>query len=439
MNLNPQMRVTSKTVATCAVFMLMVMGLAAGEARGQAEGIGTGPDVTVIYLGSTSHYGEEGGVHGYSVGTTSCNIGNEPLWWCNDVGDPYCEIDQHPVIAQNLYRLSQEGRFEQLGMSWLKHGFLSTNTTDTACGPTCVTPPHGNDQLGLGCTDTYGSGLNGSRPLGLRSEVDPLVGTFPYPYTSVSSSGPYEQRVKVDESDLDPALNPGARYWVEGQYIAADDAEAGNAMNNASYREVSVNTPSYNLTLLGNTVREQPAIKAWQAVDPQVELHEVDVPAGRYDERFHAARKLTNNPDGSIHYEIALHNLQSSRAANRFTIEFAEPVEILNAGFADVKHHSGEPYSTEDWTVEVDNDAGTVTWFTDDFATNPNANALRWGTMFSFWFDTHGVPDGATHTLSMFTPGVPADVVIPFSSSLGIFADGFESGNTSSWTFTILP
>ena len=37
------------------------------------------PDVTVIYLGSTSNWGAAGGVRAYSVGTTSCNIGNQPI------------------------------------------------------------------------------------------------------------------------------------------------------------------------------------------------------------------------------------------------------------------------------------------------------------------------------------------------------------------------
>ena len=37
---------------------------------------------------------------------------------------------------------------------------MMTHSPDGACG-SCVSPPGGGDQLGIGCTDTYGSGLNG--------------------------------------------------------------------------------------------------------------------------------------------------------------------------------------------------------------------------------------------------------------------------------------
>ena len=162
------------------------------------------------------------------------------MWWCNS-GTSYCNSAQHPVIAQNLYRL-KAGRFEQIGMSWLKHGFLSTNSPNAACNPAqpCAGAPHGGDQLGLGCTDTYGAGLNGTRPLGMRSEVDPTPATFPYPYTSVGTAAAPDQRVRVLDTDLDPALNSGAVYWAEAQYVTEDEAAANNGLNNASYRRVTV-------------------------------------------------------------------------------------------------------------------------------------------------------------------------------------------------------
>ena len=38
-----------------------------------------GPDVTVYSLSGTMNYGSDGTHRGYSVGTTSCNIGDEPV------------------------------------------------------------------------------------------------------------------------------------------------------------------------------------------------------------------------------------------------------------------------------------------------------------------------------------------------------------------------
>ncbi len=408
--------------ATAIAAALVAAGLTASPEAGEPRGPVTGPDVTVIYLGSVNHYGDTAGVHSYSVGTTSCNVGSQPLWWCDD-DRAFCEDEQHPVIAQNLYRL-KDGRFEQLGMSWLKHGFLSTNSFDSACGD-CTAPEHGGDQLGVGCTDTYGAGLNGSRPLGLRSEVDPAKGTFDFPYTNVSFSSVIDQRIQVEEAELDPVLNPGARYWVEGQYIAADDADHGNSANNASYREVSVGG-NFDLNPTGGTVREKPALYVWPTVDPEVDVVDVDTPDR---ERFHAARRVTTMP-GNAHYEYAIHNLSSDRAAGRFTVELPASATISNVGFHDVDHHSGEPYATTDWTIDVD--GGTVSWFTEDFETDPLANALRWGTMFSFWFDADTAADQITQTLGLFKPGTTEEVVINFPSNV-IFADGFESGDILAW------
>lgn len=411
-----------------AVVLLMVVA-AAWSLSATAGRVSPGPDVTVIYLPSVSNNGAVGGIRGYAVGTTSCNVGNEPVWWCNDAGDTFCNTNQHPVIAQNLYRL-KDGRFEQIGMSWLKHGFLSTNSFDSACG-SCTSPPHGGDQLGIGCTDAYGAGLNGSRPLGMRSEVDGTTGDFPYPYTTVGASG-VAQWMQVKESEVDPTNNTGARYWVEGHYIAADDAEANNSLNNASYREVLVSGASFNLATTGSTIRELPAIAVWPTLDADVRLQHVDF-GSPIIQRFDVARRAT--VEGPLyHYEYAIHNMNSERAAQSFTIQFPPGTAITNTGFHDIDHHSGEPYDTADWTVNVDSVAGTVTWSTDTFATNNNANALRWGTMFSFWFDADGTP--STHTLALFKPGTPTSVDFSFGDVGGasVYLDGFESGDFSGWS-----
>ena len=90
--------------------------------------------------------------------TQSCNSGTEPLDWFEAGGDT-----RHPVIAQNMFRL-KDGRFEQIGQSWLKHGFCAVNETESMCGPCNATPC---DTLGVGCADTY-TALANAR--GLRSK-----------------------------------------------------------------------------------------------------------------------------------------------------------------------------------------------------------------------------------------------------------------------------
>jgi hypothetical protein len=400
-----------------------------------------GPDVRVFSFTNINSYGSSGGYAGFSIGTRSCNRGDEPLNWCDQGSGcaPGAGTEDHPVIAQNLYRI-KDGRMEQIGMSWLKHGFLSTNSQTTGCresSPTgsCQIPPAGNNQLGIGCTDPYDANLNGSRPLGRRSEVDGTTGVFPFPPSS--PGGPYtvyDQRVKVATTDLDSALNPGATYWAEGQYFASDDASAGNSLNNASYRQVTVGaSPTFTLAMTGSFFETQTALQAWRAQDPTVLIANADV-AGSIVQRFQVARKVTDLGGGQWHYEYAVRNHNSDRSARGFTVQFPGATTFTNVGFKDIEHHSGEPYATTDWAQVTD--ASSVSWSTDTFATDPNANAMRFATMFNFWFDADRPPtDGTTnaqHTIELFKPGSPSDIT--FDGFNGVFEDGFEGGNFNIWS-----
>ncbi len=419
--------------------MALAFGVAGLAAQQQRPAAVVGPDVTVFQFTDIGNYGATGGIVGYSVGTRSCNRGDTPLNWCDQASGcaAGATTHDHPVIAQNLYRL-KDGRLDQIGMSWLKHGFLSTNSTTGGCtgssGQSCVGPPNGSNQLGVGCTDPYTSSLNGGRPLGMRSEVNGATGAYPFPYTNVASTGTYEQRVKVQGTDVDGTLNPGALYFAEAQYIAPDDAAAGNGMNNASYRQVSAGAgPGYALTMTASMVEGQSAIEAWPAADALVQRIDADIPSSTPVERFQVARKVTNPAPGVWHFEYAIRNHNSDRSAQAFAVDFPDGTSITNPGFHDVDSHSGEPYSTTDWTPAVDAGTGTVSWATETFAANNNANALRWATMYNFWFDADS-PFAGIHTLTLFKPGSPAAVTFSFN---GIFSDGFESGNTAQWSAAV--
>ncbi len=406
-----------------------------------------GPDVTVIYVSGTSNYTTGGAINGYraySLGTTSCNVGTRPVNWCDESGGcTGLNSNQHPVIAQNFYRL-KEGRFEQIGMSWLKHGFLSTNSQDSSClpeVPTCQVPSRGGSELGIGCTDTYGSSLNGSWSWsGPRSEVNPTTGLYPFPAGNGPTGQPIDQRIQVLETDLDPALNAGALYWGEGHYIADNDALEGNGFNNASHRSFTVGAlPALTVSFTGSTIREQPAIRAWKTADSAVELVNVDAPAGALPtQRFHLARKVTEPVPGTFHYEYAIHNMNSDRAGQRFVVDFADGTTISNSGFKDIDHHSNEPYAATDWTTTVDAGASSVAWSSELYSVSVNANALRWGTMFNFWFEADAGPDQITSsTLTLFKPGMPCRIQVSFSPDF-IFTDDFETGNQCSWSSEVL-
>ncbi len=346
-----------------------------------------GPDVVAFYVANDIQYhGSSGGIGGYAIGTTSCNYGDAEADW-------YSGTNNTPLIGQNAFRL-KDGRFEQIGMSWLKHSFCALSEGGCGdCQPTdCST-------LGIGCADTYSSGLN-SNPSGPRSDVNAYSGYYDYPF-NVSSSGPSSLRgnLQIHNSDVDPALNPGARYFFEGYYMSSDDAAIGNHANNASWREVVFSSIS-SVSSIGGTEVEEQAIRKWATEDPSVDLNEAHV-AG--DGFFLVGAKVTELGGGNWHYEYAVYNHNCDASGGSFTVPLPSGATATNIGFHDVDYHSGEVYDGTDWTATVA--PGSITWETQSHAANPNANALRWATMYNFRFDANVEPSTADVVIGTFKPG----------------------------------
>jgi len=397
--------------------------------------IGEGtPDLIVCIVSGIAEYGTVGGISAYAIGTTSQNNSTGTVWlaW-RDTGD--CS-NQHPVIAQNLFRL-MDGRLEQIGMSWLKHGFCAADSS--VCG-NCSNAV-GCDWLGIGCADTYGSSLNGNQSLlGPRFQVNPVTGFFPFPHVTPAGNNTLRGRMLAEIDDVNPALNPGALYFVESQYITPDDAGTVTANNNNSYRPASVGSLSggiWNLSTTGSTHQQDPAIQAWQDQDPSVSLVNIDV---ANDGRFILGYKTTDNGDGTWHYEFALNNMNSDRSGQSFSVPIPACVTVTNVGFHDVFYHSGDglggiDFDGTDWPGTLG--GSTLSWSTDDFSSNANANALRWGTMYNYRFDADSPPTQATVEIGLFKPGAPAlvtaDAVGPAGPTLspdiaGTLGPGFSDG-----------
>lgn len=382
----------------------------------------TGPDVIVGDLPDVANYGSVGSIAAFSVGTTSCNVGTQDLSWV-------ASTNQHPVIALNMYKV-KDGRIEQIGMSWLKHGF--TALTQNLCG-TCN--GHGGSVLGVGCSDPYGAGLNGSQSgLGPRSEVNASTGYFLFPPQHMPSyPATIGRRIQVAHADLDPALNSGARYFVEGHYVTPDDALAGNGRNNASYREVTVtpNGGSYNLALIGATQRTKPAILAWQDLDSRVVIQEIDVAS---DGRIQVGLRAIDLRNGRYRFEYAVHNLNSDRSVRRFSVPLPPGASLTNMTFHDVDYHSNEVYSTTDWSAS--SAGGIATWNTATYASNINANAIRWSTTYSFSFESDMVPSMVE--LELFKPGpAPSVIQVPLFSQPCPLGGGNSGGGGGPGTYNL--
>jgi len=361
-----------------------------------------GPDVIVGDLPSTANYTSVGGIEALAVGTTSCNRGDTGLLWISS-------NTSHPVIGQSLYRHSTmpdgSTRLEHIGQSWLKHGFTALQ------GSVCCSCQGGGggDLLGVGCSDPYSAGLNGSQGgLGPKWEGNAHTGVFPYPFTDGSGSGEVYKRVQVHISDIDPAQNGGDAYFAEGHYVAADDAQAGNGNNNASYRPVTISGSgaAWNFTMAGTTQREECGIRAWQDTTPGVVETDVQIPN---EGLVIVGAEVTDLGGGVFHYEYAVHNLNSDRSIGSFSVPVSGGATVTNIGFHDVDYHSGEPFDGTDWAGTHDVIADAVVWSTTDFATDPNANAIRWGTLYNFRFDANLPPRGDLSgevTMGLFKPVV---------------------------------
>jgi len=394
------MRVTTLLAILTLTFLALTTITLGGVTNNECDEPGEAPDVIMPDIYQVQRWGVVGDVTAFSIGTYSCNIGTcWAVWYPNN--------NQHPVITGNAFRL-MDGKFEQIGQSWLKHGFYALS--GNLCGGGCIYT-NGN-HLGVNCSDPYSAGLNGDQDrLGPKFEVNPHTGYFPYPATDLYQTGnAIYKRLQIHNDDLDPSLNPDAKYFAESHYIAPDDAAAGNHHNNAGYREFLVTgSTSYNMQLVGDTTAELPAIMAWQDEDPSVEVAIMQAPD---DGLFFLAAKAWETSPGLWHYEYAIENLDSHRAARQFRIPLLPGTIVTNVGFHDVEYHSGEPTENTDWTWHID-DSGNpnyLIWETDTFAENPDANALRWNTLYNFRFDAHLAPRREFVSLELFRPGTPSRV-----------------------------
>ena len=399
------------SIALCGTAILTGQFNAVALEGSSGEGLVAGADVIVGDLVGISKYGSVtvGGVPvmAYAIGTTSCNVGTAQLQWFASPDN------RHPFIPQNMFRY-KNGRLEQIGMGWGKHGF--TALQGTVCG-SCSASSTGN-YLGIGCSDPYSSSLNGSQSgLGTRMEVNAATGVFPGTPNVGMPSAPATigRRIQVKGPDLDPAQNAGAIYLAEGHYIAQDDAAAGNDNNNASWRQFNVGSLSsgaYTLTFASTTQRQAAAIFAWKSFDGEVKINNVDVPN---DGRFHVGYRVTDNGNGTWRYEYAIHNMSSHRSGRSFSVPVPAGVTVTGAGFKDVDYHSGDSYDPTDWSISTS--GGAVTWTGGTFATNANGNALRFATMYNFWFTADRPPVATDATLGLFRPGAAGE---PTSMQVGI-------------------
>lgn len=392
-----------------------------------------GPDVVVGDLSGLAQFGSSSGTQvGLAVGTDSCNFGTVDLNWFA------LPSNDHPVIPQNLYRMSggaaNDERFEQIGQSSVKHGFtaLTLNLCNLGCNGV------GGTRLGSGCSDPYSASLNAGPNLGSRAWINPFTGVYPRGDSGTSPNahaghvhnGP-SHRILTEVDDLNTALNAGATYYAEAQYVTPHEyvwCQANptqcNMYNNVSYRRYNVSGTGspFSFSPAAATVRAKNAVSAWTGAT----LVEIKPEPGT-DGVGTVAYKVTNPSAGVWHYEYAIYNENLDRAIQSFSVPLGNGVTLTNVGFHSPPQHPGWAGDGTDGNAGFSNaswaqtqTAGAMTWSSETFAQNPNANAIRWGTLYNFRFDSNRPPTTANGTVGFFKTGNPINVQIQAPSAASV-------------------
>jgi hypothetical protein len=320
---------------------------------------------------------------------------------------------------------SNDATFEQIGQSSMKHAF--TALTNNICGFGCNGV--GGSHLGSGCSDPYGAGLNSGPNLGSRAWVNPFTGFYPRGdsqtppnnHSGHNHSG-VAHTIRVNNDDLNLTMNPGAKYFAEAMYVTPHEyawcsahADQCNMFNNVSHRKYNVSgSPSnFSFSAAASTVRMQPAIMEWPGATVVQFRPSTDDGIG------FIAYKVTNPSSGVWHYEYAIYNENLDRAISSFILPRGPGVNLTNIGFHAPPQHPGFTFdgtpgnlgfSSTPWTTDIYDQA--VVFGCETMAQNPNANAVRWGTMYNVRFDANSPPVATSATVGFFKTGSPIAVQV---------------------------
>jgi hypothetical protein len=359
---------------------------------------GDGPDMVTTDIRFLRQVGRLGDIAALSLESYICNFGSEPVdWFANP--DP-----RHPFLVFNAYRL-RDGRLEQIGQSWAKHGFAASE--GEFCGPPCIRA--GGNRLGPGCGDIYGVGTNAAQStMTPRHEINPWTGAFVFAGSHldghVGPHDPVDHRLQVRDADLAPPLSIGSAYFIELYVVGHDDVDHTNSLGWKQFL-VDSGQPggTWELSLIEGVATIGSVLDVWAGATRTV------IPEAPADDgRCYLAAKATENGDGTWHYEYALFNLDLDRGVASFSVPVDPAMTITGAGFHAVRSDE-EGYSNEPWAFE--RRGASIAWSTPTEDVDPASAPLRWGTLYNFWFDADAGPVESAATLGLFKTGLPATLV----------------------------
>jgi hypothetical protein len=186
--------------------------------------------------------------------------------------------------------------------------------------------------------------------------------------------------------------------------------------NNVSYRRYTVTGTGspFAFSAAAATVRTRAAITAWTgATLVNIQPDPVNDGIGVI------GYKVTNPSAGVWHYEYAIYNQNLDRAIQSFTIPMGAGVTVSNAGFHAPPQQPGWTFDGTTGNTGFSNtpwaqtqDGSSMTWGSQSFTQNANANAVRWGTLYNIRFDSNRPPQLMNATVGFLKTGSPITVQV---------------------------
>ncbi|MCB1583735.1 MAG: hypothetical protein R3E90_03570 [Marinicella sp.] len=326
---------------------------------------------------------------------------------------------QHPFLVWNMYR-EIDGRFEQIGVSGVKHAFLTINSSCTVnCGNSHILWP--------GCEDVYGTGNNDSGgALGPREEIEAFKGTWVESPSFFdqdgngsqdnSSNSTDENRMVVDTGNLG---TPDTTYYISAWYVIRDDINIFNTMGYKQYAtSVDVNGNA-QLSQLSN-------LQTGPASDQYVTPDTFDLNAGTASQRIlrageghlTVAVKAVDLGGGLYRYNYMIENHDYDPQIQTISVPLHDTSTMTDFMFVDT-----DEFANNTWTVTRANNMLTLQ--------APAGNEIDWGILYSFSFTVNAAPVAGDVILTGLENGsdtFDSALIVPNVSDL-IFENGFENMN----------
>ena len=382
----------------------LLLATLAGDLFAQSNTI-AGRDLGLLDTRTIQRYRRTGtfpnGVMGIGAWTTCCNPGTDRIPFIAAMNPNHGYI--HYIVARE-----SQGRFVQISdRAYVKHTFGSNNNLST-CG-TCLNSPGDVNYVEIGCSDTYANSQSVDHfNLGPPDEVNPWLGTWvaacsyfdrgePAGAASTLCDG-VRSLTSTQSTALNTAINHATRvydadlnvagatfYWQAG-YIIPGEAEALRT-NNFGSRQFSAVWATTNWTFADvGAMVQGPILSRWSGATVTSNTNGAD------DGRYYIGVKVTGPTNGKYHYEYSVHNRDNKRGMGAFHIPVCPDAQASGFGFKDV-----DTNPVNQWTAAK---LGSEVVFTVS-----GTNALRWNSIYNFWFDCDAAPVGGPALLDQFDLG----------------------------------